>query len=97
MAKIEVTLSELKAAAAKIKKASDDFLSNASKVLDTAEVLSTSWEGDSQAAFMEEQRQANDWYKRMMALVNTYVDNLQEAAKLYEEADEESASAIKAC
>jgi hypothetical protein len=33
----------------------------------------------------------------MMTLVSTYVNNLQEAAKLYERADSESAAAIKAC
>ena len=67
MAKIEVTLSEVRAAA------------------------------NSQVAFMIEQRMANEWYKKMMTLVSTYVNNLQEAAKLYERADSESAAAIKAC
>ena len=97
MAKIEVTLSEIRNAANKIRKASDDFLSSAGKVLSSAEALSRTWEGDSQVAFMAEQRRANDWYKKMMALVSTYVSNLQEAARLYESADNESASAIKAC
>jgi WXG100 family type VII secretion target len=97
MAKIEVTLSEIRGAATKIKKASEEFLSCAGKVLSTAETLSHSWEGDSQVAFMEEQRLANEWYRQMMALVNTYVSNLQEAAQLYEGADAESASAIRAC
>lgn len=97
MAKIEVTLSEIRSAATKIKKASEEFLTCAGKVLSTAETLSHSWEGDSQVAFMEEQRLANEWYRQMMALVNTYVSNLQEAAQLYEGADSESASAIRAC
>ena len=97
MAKIEVTISEIRGAAAKIRKASDDFLSNASRVLSTAEALSQSWEGDSQVAFMNEQRTANEWYKQMMTLVSTYISNLQEACQLYEGADAESANAIKAC
>ena len=97
MAKIEVTISEIRNVANKIKKSSDDFLSNASKVLSTAETLSESWEGDSQVAFLSEQRQANEWYKQMMALVSTYISNMQEACRLYEGADEESASEIKAC
>ena len=97
MAKIEVTLSEMRSTASKIKKASEDFLSYAGKVMGTAEELSRSWEGDSQVAFMTEQRRANEWYKKMMSLVSTYVSNLQEASNLYERTDAESASAIKAC
>ena len=97
MAKIEVTLSEVRAAATKIKRSSEDFLTCAGDTLNSAEALSHSWEGDSQVAFMIEQRMANEWYKNMMTLVSTYVNNLQEAAKLYERADSESAAAIKAC
>ena len=97
MARIEVTLSEMKAAAVKLRKASEDFLSNADKVMNTAVTLSESWEGDSQLAFMDEQRKANDWYRQMMRLVSTYIDNRQEARRLYEGADHESASAIKNC
>jgi WXG100 family type VII secretion target len=97
MARIEVTLSEMRSTASKMKKASDDFLSVAGKVLSSAETLSRSWEGDSQVAFMSEQRQANDWYRKMMALVDTYVSNLQTASRLYEGADADSASAIRAC
>lgn len=97
MAKIEVTISEIRAAAIKIKQASEDFLACAGDALNSAEALSQSWEGDSQVAFMDEQRRANEWYRKMMTLVGTYVNNLQEAAKLYEGADSESAAAIKAC
>ena len=97
MAKIEVTLSELLATANKIKKASEDFLSLAGQALSAAEALKDGWEGESQVAFLEEQKAANEWYKQMMALVNTYVENLKSAKQTYEETDEESASAIKAC
>ena len=97
MAKLEVTLSEMRNTASKISRAADEFLSYAGKVLSTAETLSHSWEGDSQVAFMEEQRKANDWYRQMIRLVNTYVNSLKEAAQLYDTADRESASAIKAC
>lgn len=97
MAKIEVTLSEIRSAAAKIRRSSEDFLATASRVLGAAETLSRSWEGESQVAFMAEQRIANEWYRKMMNLVSTYVGNLTDAARLYEGADAESASAIKAC
>ena len=97
MAKIEVTLSEIRNAAAKIKKASEDFLACAGDTMNSAEELARTWEGDSQVAFMNEQRRANEWYKKMMSLAGTYDSNLQDAAKLYEGADSESAAAIKAC
>ena len=97
MARFEVTVSEMQSAANKISQAAQDFLNAANQTFASAQQLAESWEGDSQVAFMEEQRLANEWYKQMMALVNTYVSNLQEAAQLYEGADSESAAAIKAC
>ena len=97
MAKIEVTVSEIRASARKISKASSDFLSLANQVLSSAEALSQSWEGDSQVAFIKEQQQANEWYKQMTELVNTYVSNLQEAADTYANTDEDASSIIRSC
>ena len=97
MAKIEVTLSEMKGAANKIQKACGDFLTEAEQTMKYASALGSSWEGDSQVAFMTEQRHANDWYKKMGSLVESFVGNLKDASQLYENADEESASAIRAC
>lgn len=97
MARIEVIPSEMRSTASRMKKASDDFLSVAGKVLSAAETLAGSWDGESKAAFINEQQRANEWYRKMMALVDAYVHNLQEASRLYEEADSESASAIRVC
>ena len=47
-------------------------------------------------AFIEEQAKANQWYNRMMEIVDAYVASLQNAAKSYQEADEQSTAAIKA-
>ena len=97
MARIEVTLSQMVSTANKIRKSSEDFLSTANQVLASANSLSGLWEGDSQVAFITEQTEANDWYKKMMVLVSSYVSNLEEAARLYQQADQESADAIKKC
>jgi len=97
MAKIEVTLSEMTGAADRIKKSAEDFLSVAGQVMASADSLAAAWEGDSQRAFLEEQRAANEWYRQMVDLVNAYVGDLREAARLYEEADQDSAAAIKVC
>ena len=97
MAKIEVTLSEMTGTANQVKKACDDFLESAGKVITAAEALSHTWEGDSQTAFIAEQQRANAWYKEMMNLVANYVSSLDSAAQLYENTDEESAAAIRSC
>ena len=95
MAQIMVTISEMQGAANKISQAANDFLNAAGQTFTAAQTLADSWEGDSKAAFVEEQTKANEWYKKMVEIVNTYVQNLQNAAKTYQEADAQSASNIK--
>ena len=95
MSRFEVTISEMYNAASKIHQAAEDYLSTACKVYACAEVLGQSWEGDSQKAFMEEQRKAVEWFKKMAALVESYVQMIQRAAKAYQEADERARSTIK--
>lgn len=91
----EVTISEMYNAASRIHQAAEDYLTTACKVYALAEVLGASWEGDSQAAFMEEQRKALEWFKKMAALVESYVQMIQRAAKAYQEADQRVTGAIK--
>ena len=95
MARFEVTVSEMQNAATNISQAANDFLNAASQTFSAAQQLAESWEGDSQVAFVEEQTKANEWYKKIVEIVNTYVTNLQNAAKSYQEADTQSASDIK--
>ena len=95
MARFEVTISEMNNAANKIQQAAQDFLQAADQTFASAEQLASSWEGDSQKAFAEEQTKANEWYKKMVEIVNTYVSNLQNTAKTYAQADKESTGAIK--
>ena len=95
MARFEVTVSEMQNAANKISQAAQDFLNTANQTFACAQQLAESWEGDSQVAFQAEQQQANEWYKKMTDIVNTYVASLQNAAKSYQQADNEAASTIK--
>ena len=95
MARFEVTISEMYNAASKIHQAAENYLSTACKVYACAEVLGESWEGDSQVAFMEEQRKATEWFKKMAGLVESYVQMIQRAAKAYQEADEQATNSIK--
>lgn len=94
---IDVTLSEMDTAADRIEKASEDYLAVAKKVISSAESLSNSWEGDSQVAFIEEQRKAYEWYQQMMELVADYISKLRSARQQYESTDQESAALIKGC
>jgi len=94
MARFEVTISEMQSAAGRISAAAQDFLASANQAMEAATALGDTWEGDSQVAFMQEQQQANAWYRQMVELVNTYVESLNNAARAYAEADEAARSNI---
>jgi WXG100 family type VII secretion target len=95
MARFEVTISEMQNSANKISQAAEAFLDAAEAVMAGANDLASEWEGDSQVAFVAEQEKANQWYKKMVDIVRTYVESLNNAAKTYQEADEASAANIK--
>ncbi len=95
MARFEVTVSEMQNAASKIQQAAESFMEAANQVFAGAQALADSWEGDSQVAFVEEQQRANDWYKKMVEIVNTYVAGLNKAAQDYAKADSDAASEIR--
>ena len=95
MAIIQVTVSEMQNAVNKISQAAENFLNAAGQTFTAAQTLAESWEGDSQVAFVAEQQKANEWYKKMVEIVNTYVQSLQTAAKNYQEADAQAAANIK--
>lgn len=90
-----VTISEVTKAAQTIQQAAQDFLDTANNVFSTAENLASYWEGDSQVAFAQEQQQANQWYKKMVDIVNSFVTSLNTTAKNYQEADDQASAAVK--
>ena len=94
MARFEVTISEMYNAASRIHQAADDYLTAACNASAAAEALAETWEGDSQVAFMQEQRQAEEWFRRMAELVVSYVQMIQRAARAYQQADEQATGAI---
>jgi len=96
MARFEVSFPEMQAAANKIAQEAQNFLDAANQVLAGAEALGQTWEGDSQVAFMNEQQQANEWYKQMVDIVNTYVTMLQNAVQKYQENEDLVTSNITA-
>jgi len=96
MARFEVSFPEMQAAANKIAQEAQNFLDAANQVLAGAEALGQTWEGDSQVAFMNGHQQTNEWYIKMVDIVNTYVTMLQEGARKYEEGEAEVTGAITA-
>ena len=95
MTSFTVTISQMHGASGKIARAVADFQQAARQVLQCAEALGASWEGDSHEAFIAEQRHANEWYNRMMEIVNEYVATINTAADDYQAADDSAASIIR--
>lgn len=95
-ARIEVTISELEGAADKIIQACEQYESAAASLKAAADGLAGTWEGDSQIAFVNEQEQANAWYKKMAAIVNQYAAQMKAAAAKYVSTDADAAGHIRA-
>lgn len=96
MAKFEVTsFTQMMSAAKSISEQAQEFQSSAQNVLNAVNTLAQSWKGDSNDAFVAEQQKANQWYNKMVGIIQTYVSALQNAAKEYQRADLEGASIIK--
>ena len=93
--RIEVSIPELQSAASKITQAASDYQSAADSLKAAADELAANWEGDSQVAFVNEQQQAYDWYKRMAALCEEYAQSMNTAAQRYAETDAAAASLIR--
>ena len=91
---IRVTISELQSAAQKISQACESYRSAAASLKNAADALAATWEGDSQVAFAAEQEQANAWYNKMAEIVDSYVNQLNNAAAKYPATDSEAANLI---
>ena len=94
--RLQVTVSELEQAATNIRSAADDYETAATQLKNAADELASTWEGDSQVAFVDEQNRAYDWYRKMAGICREYAAAMQDAARKYAEADAEATSAIKA-
>lgn len=93
--RIEVTISELQSAASKIAQSAADYRSAADALKSAADELASTWEGDSQVAFVSEQEQAYNWYCKMAEICQQYSQAMSQAAQRYTETDAEAASTIR--
>ena len=93
--RIEVNISELQDAATKIDQYAEDYLTAANNLKAAADQLASTWEGDSQVAFVTEQENAYNWYKNMAAICKQYANAMRQAAQKYQQTDSEAASTIR--
>ena len=93
--RIEVSIPELRNAASKITRAASEYQNAANNLKAAADDLSSAWVGESQKAFVAEQSQAYEWYKKMSALCVEYANSMNTAAQNYEETDSAAAALIR--
>lgn len=93
---IEVTCSELRAAASNISKANEAFRDAANKLYAAGEELMSIWEGDSRDKFQSGMEQRKTWYAEMSEIVSEYVETMNNIAEKYEEMDAKGASLVRA-
>ena len=94
--RLEVTVSELQQAATNISNSANDYENAATALKNAADELASTWEGDSQVAFVDEQTRAYEWYKKMAEICRQFATAMQQAAQKYAETDAQATSTIRA-
>lgn len=92
---IEVTCSELQSAAQRISQANEEFRTAASNLQAAGEELTSVWEGDTRDKFVSGMEQRKSWYEQMSAIVDEYVQVMQQIAEKYEQMDAQGAALIR--
>lgn len=94
MGSFTVTPTELENAAKKIEENIQLYEQATANAKTAADDLAGKWEGDAQVAFVQEQEQANAWYKQMATIVKTYSGAMRQAAKTYVGTDNQAKGII---
>lgn len=92
---IEVTCSELRAAASNISKANENFREAAQKLQSAGAELTDIWAGDSRDKFVSGMEQRKTWYEEMSVIVDDYVTMMNNIAEKYEEMDAKGAALVR--
>ena len=82
-----VEISELRAAAEKLRAAVNTYGDATTATDNAARTLIASWEGDAEKVFEEEQTNAILWYRKVAEAVNAYISAILAAAEIYEQLD----------
>lgn len=94
MAIVEVTISEMNAAANTISTAAQDFEQAVATLRTATDNLQATWEGEKHDAFVANMSEQLSWYGQMLALVGDYVGMLKATANKYADTDAEAAAKI---
>lgn len=94
MSMIDVTVSELRSAASKIKNQIEVYRDANSRVDTTAGNLATMWEGDAHDKFYTEYELYKGYFTKMIAAMESHAAFLETTASKMEEADREAAAKI---
>lgn len=92
---IEVTCSELRAAASNISKANESFRNAAAKLQQAGTELTDIWEGPTRDKFVSGMEQRKTWYEEMAVIVDDYVTMMNSIADKYEEMDAKGAALVR--
>lgn len=79
-----VEIAELTAANDELNKAADVYHEAVEDAKRAADELASKWEGDSQVAFVEHQKNAYEWYTQILDVVHDIVELIRKAIDAYE-------------
>lgn len=92
---LEVTVSEIENAAAKIATQNEAFRDAAAALKSATDTLNDSWTGSAHDDFVSVMEERFAWYEQMAAIVDEYVTMMKEAAANYNDTDSNAAAIIR--
>ena len=92
---VEVTISQIEEAAAKIAKQNEMFRDAVESLKGATNALGSEWEGSAHNKFDGEMATIFSWYDEMAQIVDGYVKMMNEFATNYADTDSQAASIIR--
>lgn len=93
--KLEVTISELNAAASTIARENENLREAVNRLKQATEALGEGWTGSANDDFRVTMTERLSWYEQMSGIIDEYVASMQQTANKYTEMDREGAQIIK--
>ncbi|MBQ3079556.1 MAG: WXG100 family type VII secretion target [Clostridia bacterium] len=91
MAEFDVTLSAMAQAASNISNYTEQFKEEADATYQAAQTLSNGWVGDASQTFVDNMEQLHRWMNELVAVLETYSANLNQARDKYQTTDASAA------
>lgn len=93
--KIDVTISEMSAAASAIAQANQEWRDTITALMKANQALVDVWQGETRDRFVEGMEKRHTWYTNMADLVDELVATLNENANTYTEMDQDLVNIIR--